>query len=292
MSAPQEPSTRNGSAAQLGPQAVAAEYQRLGVKLLRTLAEPGAYLKREGDKLQLIRFKGKVSMSAGSMPSGVLAPLLQAGQVACERGGKFAITAIGRAALLRFEAGEDGFADQHRRIIERDVDVAGETSRVRVNLNEDPIERLARLVNGEGEALIGPSAIEAGERLRQDLTRAHAVPPQSANWSRLVVDSTPRRDGLTLSEAALEARRRVDAAMRAVGPDFSGPLIDLCGFSKGFVEIEDAHALPRRSGKVILAFALRALARHYGLADRAEGKARAPMRQWGTEDYRPKLQAG
>ena len=278
-----------------GPADIEAEYRREGMRLLKRLAEPGTIVRRQGETLSIIRFKGKVTMSAGTMPSGVLAPLLSSGAVCCERQGGmsvFIITDAGRAALVREDSGEEAFADQHRNIETREMVVEHQRQQVRVNTREDPLDLLSRQRDRNGAKLIGPAALEAGERLRRDLAQGQAVPKVTANWSRLVVDGGGRSTALSLSEVSLAARQRVDKAMRAVGPDFSGILMDVCGFSKGIETIEQEHALPLRAGKVVLAYALRALARHYGLNEEARGPDRGTMQHWGTDDYRPKMQTG
>lgn len=273
------------------PSDVAAEYRKLGARLLARLAEEGMHAERRGDQIVLVRAGSSVSLACGA-PTGVLSELLSSGAVECRsRAGRsiFTITPEGRARLLRHKAESDSFASQHRTIVEREIGGPAGREKVRVNTREDPLDVFRR---GRPAGLVGPAELEAGERLRRDIGLAQSVPQVTANWSRLVVDGDGYTPGLSVSETIVEARRRVDAAMRAVGPDFSSILLDVCGFSKGIETLEREHAFPLRSGKVVLGFALRELARHYGLSNAATGPRRTEMRQWGAEDYRPKLQAG
>jgi hypothetical protein len=87
----------------------------------------------------------------------------------------------------------------------------------------------------------------------------------------------------------IAARQRVDRALTSVGPEFSGLLMDVCGFLKGLETVEAERSWPARSGKVILGLALQRLARHYGYGAQT-GATRSPLRHWGVEDFRP--QAG
>jgi hypothetical protein len=91
-----------------------------------------------------------------------------------------------------------------------------------------------------------------------------------------------------LTEAALSARLRLERALAAVGPEFSGVLVDFCCFLKGIEDIETARGWPKRSAKLVLLPALSALARHYGLSPSAQGRiGRNEMRHWGSDDFRP-----
>lgn len=274
------------------PSEVAAEFRKLAVRLLKRLDEDGMQAERRGEQIVLVRKGSSVSLASG-LPMGVLAELIESGAVRCQsRAGRsaFSITEAGRARLRREAAEEAPFASQHRTLETREI--AGETGseRVRVNTREDPLDvfRRGRIC----AHLVGAAELQAADRLTRDLVMAQSVPQVTANWSRLTVDCAGYNPGLSVPESIAEARRRVDGAMRAVGPDFSGILLDICGFSKGLETLEKENALPLRSGKVVVGFALRALARHYGLANAATGKERGPMRHWGAEGYRPKLRAG
>jgi hypothetical protein len=87
----------------------------------------------------------------------------------------------------------------------------------------------------------------------------------TSNWSNPLVSARRGADRAdTLTEALVAARQRVRQALDAVGPEFSGLLIDVCCFLKGLEDIERDRAWPARSGKVVLQLALDRLARHYG----------------------------
>jgi hypothetical protein len=113
----------------------------------------------------------------------------------------------------------------------------------------------------------------------------------TANWSASA--STGRRaDGggrSDLTDMALAARLRFDRAMRAVGPELNGILVDVCCFLKGVETVERERLWPARSAKLVLRIGLEALARHYGLTEVATGKPGAKLRHWGTNDYRPEI---
>ncbi len=132
--------------------------------------------------------------------------------------------------------------------------------------SESPLAWLARRRDKSGRPLIAVDEFHAGERLRADFTLGQMMEKVTSSWSPLTGFSKrgSQLDGeLTMSEAALDARERVRAALADVGPELSGVLIDVCCFLKGLEATERAAGWPQRSGKLILQMALRALARHY-----------------------------
>jgi hypothetical protein len=87
----------------------------------------------------------------------------------------------------------------------------------------------------------------------------------------------------------IAAKERVARALEAVGLELAGVLVDVCCELKGLEEAERNGGWPQRAGKVVLQIALK-LARHYGI-EPAHRAAHRRMRHWGSEDYRPSLDA-
>jgi Domain of unknown function (DUF6456) len=153
------------------------------------------------------------------------------------------------------------------------------------------LDQLRQRRDGAGRPWIGAAAHLAGERLAADLLFAGMLPKTTMDWSRgAPSDRGAVRTGLNATEAAVAARQRADTALRAVGPDFSGLLLDICGFDKGLETLERERNWPVRSAKVVVKFALDALARHYGYADAAAGKDKARSRTWVAPGPKPRMQ--
>jgi hypothetical protein len=147
--------------------------------------------------------------------------------------------------------------------------------------SESPLIWLARRKGTDGRPLIEPHQLQAGERLRSDFTQAQMMPRTTANWHAPVAGRG--RDGQTsghLTERVVAARQRVRHALDAVGPEFSGLLIDVCCFLKKLDLVERERRWPVRSAKIVLQLALERLARHYGYRTEVRGKAAATIRVW------------
>ncbi len=181
--------------------------------------------------------------------------------------GKFAAAPAARAWLRRRASADRPFRMQHGEIVE--TRAAGDRDRdVLVNLDESPVASLARRLGKGGTPWLSADLTTAAERLRHDFEIGRLQPRVTANWSASVNDGrrTGNAGGLTdLTDMALAARLRVDRAMRDVGPELSGVLIDICCFLKGLETVERERQWPARSAKLVLRMALLSLARHYGL---------------------------
>jgi hypothetical protein len=212
-----------------------------------------------------------------------------AGSGAIVRNGKqLSATPAGLKAALR-ENAPDGFRRQHRDVARVSLDDGTGVVSAEINLAESPLGQLMRRKDKDGRPFLSRAEFEAGERLRSDYTRGQIMPRLGANWEASV--SAGRRDGsggiADLTDAALAARLRVDRALKAVGPELSGLLVDVCCFLKGLETVERERAWPARSAKMLLKTALGILARHYHPP--REGAVRPSVLHWGAEDYRPEL---
>lgn len=159
-----------------------------------------------------------------------------------------------------------------------------------VNESESPLAWLARRKDISGKPLIDAAQFAAGERLRADFTRAAMTPRIGANFSAPVAHGRRGGESAThYSDLVIAAKERVNLALDAVGPEFSGLLLDVCCFLKGLETVERERGWPRRTSKVVLGLALDRLARHYGIGVKITGRNRAPLRSWQAEDARPTM---
>jgi hypothetical protein len=176
------------------------------------------------------------------------------------------------------------FRARHLELAQRKMEGPDGAERVTVNETESPLAWLARRKGRDGRALIEPLQFAAGERLRAEFTRAQLMPRVTSNWSAPVADG-PRGAGMAgFTDTAIAARQRVRHALDAVGPEFSGLLVDVCCFLKSLTDVERERGWPARSGKVVLQLGLDRLVRHYGLDAVARGRGLAELRTWLAAD--------
>lgn len=206
--------------------------------------------------------------------------------------GQYAASDVARNWIRRQAGGDEAFRAQHDALAR--TCAPGEDRTVLTNLDESPIATLARRPGKDGKPFLSPDLVVAAERLRRDFEIGRLQPRVTANWSASV--NRGRRTGEAggtgdLTDTALAARRRVERAVEAVGPELSGVLIDVCCFLKGLETVERERQWPARSAKLVLRIALQILARSYGLMPFGTGgaKARGKLRHWGTENYRPAI---
>lgn len=180
----------------------------------------------------------------------------------------------------------DPLRARHLTLGERLVATGKGARRVTVDEAESPLSWLARRRGRDGRALIAPHQWQAGERLRADFTRGQMMPRTTSDWTTGVASERrgPANGAVDGAAGTIAARQRVNAALDAVGPEFSGLLLDLCCFLKGLEDIERDRGWPARSAKVVLQLALDRLARHYGYLAEARGKPHAQVRTWLAED--------
>ncbi len=264
-------------------------------RALALLAAEGAYgIEAEKGDIAVVGSRNGVSVRVGAFRACVIALLLAAGLVLWEAAGpsgrrRLRASAEGHAHAARHSApaGVDPFLAQHKPL--RLVEPEAGARPVLQDEAESPLAWLARRKGRDGKPFVDAACLEAGERLRRDLTIGAMLPRTTANWSAAVASGSRAQGPTDFTDTMIAARQRASAALAAVGPDFSGLLIDICGFLKGLEAIERERCWPARSGKLVLELALRQLCRHYGLEAEARGRAATGLRHWGAGDFRPVL---
>jgi hypothetical protein len=213
---------------------------------------------------------------------------LRAGLIAKNSSNALALTDTGNAWLARFDHQRSGdpsvgnFRAQHLHLSRATILQGDQLTDVIVDDAESPLAWLARRKGRDGRTMIDPTQFAAGERLRVDFTRAHMMPRVTSSWSAPTGRSGMGGAG-EITDVIVASRQRVSQALEAVGPEFSGILLDVCCFLHGLEQVERDRGWPARSAKVVLQLALGRLARHYGLATDIKGRADAKIRSWSGE---------
>jgi hypothetical protein len=176
----------------------------------------------------------------------------------------------------------DPLRAQHFDLSTRQIMTEEGVASVLVNDCESPLAWLARRKGRDGRGMISPNQFVAGEKLRADFTRANLLPRVTSNWS--TAGAGRARGGGGAGEMTdllvVASRQRVQQALEACGPEFSGLLLDVCCFLRGLEEFERERSCPARSAKIVLQLALDRLAPHYGLAKETRGEGHARVRTW------------
>ena len=264
------------------------------LRLLKVLAEEGAALRKGKGGYALVSPSGQLRQ--GIRMANCLVDNCFSQDWLARRGEDLVLSDVGRFMLRRAEARDDAFRQQHQLRAAQLKEIEGIRRPVLVNDAESPLGWLKSRKDRTGRPLISDQQFEAGERLRADYWFARLSPRVTANWSALAPSGRTRRGAPSgaadLRDQVIAAKERVMRAIEAVGPELAGVLIDICCELKGLEDAEKSHGWPQRAGKVVLQLALTRLARHYGIdvPDKTQQR-RKGIRHWGSEDYRPTLDA-
>ncbi|WP_435258986.1 DUF6456 domain-containing protein [Thioclava sp. FR2] len=256
-----------------------------GSRILRRLAEPGAVLALAGDmeKAVVLReFPDGKTARTGVVDRAIAQAFAIQSWIYCRKQGRIAayeITAAGRAALKRmmddtektpdrvegFAEAATPFGNQHREWEERTIIEGGAQRRVRYNLAESPIAVMGRRRDKDGKLFLDPELVRAGERLREDFEVAQMGPRVAQNWERFLTgaDRGAFRPDSGRGEGPADARERVAAALRDLGPGLGDVALRVCCFMEGIETTEKRMGWAARSGKIVLRIALQRLKRHY-----------------------------
>lgn len=128
---------------------------------------------------------------------------------------------------------------------------------VAVNLAESPLAWLARRGHLSGLQLA------AAERLRADHARSGLAARVTMRWDPTVSGRHQGGGAHAQGLAALDSKRRFEAAMEAVGPGLSDVLWRVACEGEGLADAERGLGWPARAAKLVLGLALDRLAQHY-----------------------------
>ncbi len=222
----------------------------------------------------------------GRQASAADAALLVAADLAQRSPAGLKVTAAGQAFLRRRDSGGevDAFRAQHLSLARQAFAALASPVTAIVDEAESPLVWLAGRKTRDGQPLIEPAQLLAGERLRKDFTVAQLAPRLTVTLDVIVTHEGRGPGEMNLSDTVVAARLRVRAALDAVGPEFAGLMLDVCCFLKRLEDVEFERGWPRRTSRIVLQLGLNRLARHYGLAGEARGRARGTLRAWRAEE--------
>jgi len=148
---------------------------------------------------------------------------------------------------------------------------------VRRNVRGTVIARLTRQTDRQGAALLSDAQITAAHRYTADLLRAGEGRVGSVDLSAPKVDGTRSHDAAERSVLSrIDGHQALTQARKAIGPDLTRLLNNVCGANERLEAIERAESWSRGTGLSVLKIALDLLVRYYGTVpgERAEPQTR------------------
>ena len=145
----------------------------------------------------------------------------------------------------------------------------------KVNVAQTP---LGWLRNRKPDKRFGISEIEfdAREKLLKIYDRSGSQAMTGIDWSRPICDGGQGSNGEGADAAlahAIDARRKLQAALDYVDPGLADMLVSICCEARGLEECEKLFALPQRSAKLMLKLGLMRLSVFYGLQSASAASA-------------------
>lgn len=242
--------------------------QKRFYQLAKKLLTPDTLLCADGHGIFVLVKNGKPMKKQLSLTADDVAAWVKADFLIHSKTG-FALSETGRAHFYRHTGGD--FAAQHN--ADREA-VSQEGPR---RLATTPLQCLQ--ARGRQSAYgLNEMELEAGGRLHDDFHRAQHVPHQTMDWSRPVFVDGQTSGGGEMSDATLDAQKRVTKALAYIGPGLADMALDVCCSEIGLSAIEKKFSLPRRSAKIMLKLALMRLSVHYGYQSASAAAASFRMR--------------
>ena len=245
----------------------------------------------------------KTKTRSKKISSELIEAMCSANWLVRDPSGSLIATTAGLKKFVALSKGMD-FSTQHQQQAERLIkDDQNRTVYVRTNETESPLGWMRARKDKSGKPLLSQDQFDAGERIRQDFTKAQMSARITASWEftnpaggRGSSRSASGNDGaLEISERAYAAKRRFFSALDYLGPELSSIVYEVCCLASGLEMAERQFGWPRRSAKLVLTIALTKLSEHYGFyhsgskQDGARQSGSAMIRHWGRQGYRPHI---
>ena len=232
--------------------------ERLAERAALLLGRPGAWLSAEGGTYRVRVDADRRRRSPLALDEAAFVRLARVPGLAVRAEGGWRLAREARRAG-EDRAGRPGVIPGERAVVDAD----GRTNMRAANLGESPLTWLARRRDGRGRPWLSPVEAAAGEKLRDDFSRAGVLGRLTMSWDAGPRTRGGRGPGSDPLESGRGARARVAAALDAVGPELRGVLEQVCLRETSLALAERELALPKRAGKTVLKLALQRLAAHY-----------------------------
>ena len=261
--------------------------KRDATRILRALIQKGAVLAVVPDvetAIVVVESKDGRPRQTATVPRRVAEAMALQKWIECANTGKVAryyITQSGRIALRGFlaeqESQQAGFSEAPAGFQDAKAQGSGRKSglqcipggkqprKKRAPGAESPLQVLARRREKSGKPYLSPDLVFVGERLRMDFELAMLENPIGPGWDAIMNAPSGRAgstgQGPDMRQA--EARKRLENALKYLGPELGDMALIACCQQLGMEHAEKQLTMPARSGKYVLRIALNMLARHY-----------------------------
>lgn len=174
------------------------------------------------------------------------------------------LSKVGASFLNREKFTDDKFRQQHL-CMTQNKNYKGET--YAVNMRENPLFWLRARKNTKGQAIISQEQMDAGCRLQVDFSSSTAHPKMVLDLTQPYLGKQTRGfEGAPMTDRAMDARARMNAALKMLGPGLADIALEVCCYMQGLESAEKHLGWPRRTGKVVLQIALQRLVTFYKIS--------------------------
>lgn len=219
-------------------------------------------LKMQSGAQASIQLDKKLKVGSLLAPPSVLDSLLA---LVVQQKNTVKINSVGEAYIRRMKqlsqiartgaaASSSVYASQHILQDSKYIKDGGRIKTYKTNIGETPLGWLLKRKDKNGRSMISKEQFLAGERLREDFELSGMSQNITLNYDAIIRSQSSRHTacGMTVSDHAIAAKKRLNNALEDVGPDLKDVLFRVCCHLDGLEAAEKNLGWPVRSGKVVL----------------------------------------